>query len=97
MPPEGYFALLRAAFETVNMPLELEDVAEDRTVSPLAMEAAFIAANPDLPAEGIAIVCDDGWLEEVRICLERSFVFRPCREVDMRGCRQSNVRLPAPD
>lgn len=96
-PAADYFATTRAAFERVTVPAEFENVAENRTASAAAIEAAFAAANPGLPADGIAIVCSDGWFREVRVCLERSLAFRSCEEVDTQGCRQKSLRVIAAD
>jgi ribonuclease T2 len=58
------------------------------------VEAAFVAANPGLSRDGIAVACRRGYLAEVRICLTREMNFRACAEVDTDGCRQSDLLLP---
>jgi ribonuclease T2 len=96
LAPEDYFELARAAFEAIRIPPEFATRTADLRLSAAAVEAAFAAVNPGLTAEGMAVSCDDGRLEEVRICLTRDLDFRACAEVDARGCRQRRLLVPAP-
>lgn len=91
---QAYFDLVRAARERVVIPASL--AAAPRFVSAREAETAFVAANPGLPEGGIAAVCRDGRLTEIRLCLSRDLQFRRCREVDERGCRQRRLSLPEP-
>ena len=93
----AYFESTRAAWGRIRIPPEFAGADETRTVAARDIEAAFIAANQGLPAEGIAVACEDGWVEEVRICLTRDLAFRACEEVDRRGCRQRSLKLPPAD
>ena len=94
---EDYFRLVRAAHERVSIPRSYRDPASDASVAPDAVEDAFIAANPGMTADGIAISCDGRHLAEVRICLTKDMEFRSCRRVDARGCRLPQAAMPAPD
>jgi ribonuclease T2 len=96
LQPEDYFAKLRDAFAKVTTPAEIATADTDLTLSAAAIEAGFVDSNPGLSRTGIAVRCDDGRLEEVRICLDVDLHFRSCREVDQRGCRQRQLLLPAP-
>ncbi len=92
---EAYFATVRRALDEVALPENLTAPRRDATLSPRAIEQAFIAANPRLVDRGIAVVCSRGQLEEVRICLTKSLEFRRCPEVDRRGCRAGEITVPA--
>ena len=94
LAPTDYLKTIRAARETVRVPAAFQRIDSYRTVSPAEVEAAFIAANPGLKAEGIAVTCDGRRLREVRICLTRDLGFRACDEVDRRGCRADRVVMP---
>ncbi len=94
LDPAGFLALVRAARAAVTVPGPLRRVDRRTMVSPDAVEAAFRAANPGLPADGIAVTCDGGRLEEVRVCLTRDLAFRGCPEVDRRDCRAGSVSMP---
>ncbi|HEY0975646.1 MAG TPA: ribonuclease T2 [Solimonas sp.] len=49
------------------------------------IEATFIAENPQLSAESLAVQCSGRWLREVRVCLDIEFQPRACgRDVDDR-------------
>ncbi len=64
--------------------------------APDTVEKAFRLANPGLKEDGLAVTCDRGELEEVRICLTRDLEFRACREVDRSGCRAGSLSVPPP-
>lgn len=92
-----YFETTRAAWGRIKVPAEFGTVGEPRTMSARDIESAFIAANSGLAEDGIGVSCEDGWLQEVRICLTRDLAFRRCEEVDRRGCRQRSLKLPPTD
>lgn len=91
---KNYFAVTRAARETVAIPARLEDVHTARRISPADIEAALVAANPGLASDGVAVICEDGRLEEVRICLTADLTFRGCPEVDRAACRAKTITQP---
>lgn len=86
----GYFALTRAALDRVTLP-----PTPVGRVSPRAVEAAFLAANPGLVADGVTVTCRDGLLREVRICLDRDLNPRACAPDAARDCRARRVDKPA--
>ncbi len=89
-----FFALTRAANDTVRIPDRFIDVPDYLTVSPSEVEAAFIAANPGLRRDGIAVSCDSRRVKEVRICMTRDLRFRACAEVDRKACRTNRLTMP---
>ncbi|PYE87229.1 ribonuclease T2 family protein [Phyllobacterium leguminum] len=89
-----YFAAVRRAYEMVNIPVSFRNSAQSRAVDPMQVENAFIAANPRIPAGGIAVTCQDGYLEDVRICMTKDLKFRNCGEVDAKACRRRSVTMP---
>lgn len=91
---ENYFATLRKARERVQIPAPFRRLDAARTVAPAEVENAFLRANPGLPADGVAVLCDKRLFREVRICLTKSLAFRACPEVDRRACRAGNVLMP---
>lgn len=91
---DDYFAVLRAARETVSIPPEFRRLGAYRTLDPDDAERAFIKANPSLPRDAIAVTCDRRYLREVRICMTTDLKFRSCPEVDRRDCRLSKVVMP---
>ena len=89
-----YFALIRSARARITIPEPYVDVTAQLTVSPAAVEEAFLGANPGLSKSGIAVLCDKKRLKEVRICMTKDLAFRPCPDVDRNACRQASVVMP---
>ncbi|TKT81376.1 ribonuclease [Aquamicrobium sp. LC103] len=89
-----YFALLRAAWERVEIPDGFGHVERHQSVRPRDVETSFLQANQGLPADGIAVTCDNRYLREVRICMTKSLEFRACEEVDRRACTRNSVVMP---
>lgn len=89
-----YFALTRAAFETVNLPQTISKGSKDQTISADGLEKAFLSANPGMSQQGIALSCDGGRFEEVRICLTQDLKFRSCQQVDRQGCQIKTMTIP---
>jgi ribonuclease T2 len=94
MPARAYFETVRKARAAVKIPEDFVDPVEAKTIAPADIEAAFVKANPGLPADGIAVTCDRSRLREVRICMTKDFQFRPCEEIDRRACKRETVLMP---
>lgn len=93
LAPQDYFALSREAFEAVTLP----DLADQwGTTSAAAVERALLDANPVLAREEITVTCDDGHIEEVRLCLDLDMNPRRCGDDVIRDCRLGDAVLPAP-
>ncbi|RCS23148.1 ribonuclease T [Phyllobacterium salinisoli] len=89
-----YFSTLRRAYEGVTIPASFRNMTTSRDVDPMLVEKAFVAANPGLPAGGISVTCEDGYLQDVRICMTKDLQFRNCGEVDAAACRRRSVNMP---
>lgn len=94
LDPAGYFAKARAAYDKVTIPAPYRALDRWLTTSPADVERAFIAANPGLNADMVAVDCARRNLREVRICMSKDLEFRACGEVDRRACRADRVALP---
>lgn len=92
--PSAYFATVRDAYAKVVIPETFRHLDDYRTVAPGEVESAFLAANPGLAADMIAVQCDRRRLTEVRICLTRDLAFAACPEVDRRACRADRIVMP---
>lgn len=95
LSPQAYFATVRKARAAVTIPPQYRALDETVTVSPAAVGAAFIKANPGLSRDDMAVSCDRKRLTEVRLCLSRNFAFRPCPQIVHRACRRGSVVMPA--
>jgi ribonuclease T2 len=59
------------------------------------IEDAFIEANPGLEPDMITITCNQGMIEEARICLTKDLSPRPCGQDAARDCKMKDALLPA--
>jgi ribonuclease T2 len=94
LPPRAYFEVVRKARAVVKIPPEYVDLQEPLSVTPIAVEEAFIKANPELSRISMAIGCDKRRLTEVRICLSRELKFRDCAEIARRSCTRDPLVMP---
>lgn len=90
----AYFETIRKARAAVKIPTEYLDLSDPLTVTPAAIEEAFIKVNPGLSTSAISVTCDSRRLSEVRICMSKDLQFRACEETDRRACRRDNVLMP---
>ncbi len=92
---EDYFSVTRMAFEKISIPASFEAATNIRTIDPDTVESAFVASNPDLPADAIAVTCDRRFVRDVRICLSRDLSdFVTCPEVDDDACELAGAVMP---
>jgi ribonuclease T2 len=95
-PPRHLFQpiAVREARAVVKIPPEFTDLKEPLSVTPQAVEEAFIKANPGLSASAMAVGCDAKRLTEVRLCLSKDLRFRDCAEIAKRSCRREELTMP---
>ncbi|WEZ83865.1 ribonuclease [Rhizobium sp. 32-5/1] len=91
---KDYFAVVRAAWDRLEIPPALKSIVRPKEAATDDIETAFLAANPGLAKNAIAITCEARFLEEVRICYNKDLSFRSCPAVDARSCRSKSVTLP---
>ncbi len=91
---DGYFDKLRAAYDRIRFPARYRMNKGYISVTPTAVEQAFRAQNPKLPANAIAVTCGKRRLKEVRICFSKQLNFRPCPQVDGNACRKKKIIMP---
>jgi ribonuclease T2 len=98
LDPGAYFDLARTVFSSIRQPDMVSAATEDRRLRPTDLERAFVAANPGLRADVMAVQCRRGQLTEVRICIAKTGRgYAPCREVDRDACRSPTITLKAID
>lgn len=92
---DGYFTTTRAARTRVAIPPALTEPQAWQLMEAGAIEAAFIAANPGLESDALAVEGRGNRLREVRVCLDHDLTFRACPEVDRRGEPEGrDLRIP---
>jgi ribonuclease T2 len=92
--PTDYFNDVKRARAAVVVPPQFKAVDKVQTLAPIDLERAFVAANPGLRADMMAVACRRNELQEVRICLSKDLrSFRTCQEVDRNGCRTRDISV----
>lgn len=92
--PRAYFETIRKARAAVKIPLEFTEIKEPLSVTPHAVEEAFIKANPGLTPNAMAVGCDAKRLTEVRLCLSKDLHFRDCGQIAKRSCSRDQLTMP---
>jgi ribonuclease T2 len=88
-----YYALSRLAFENVTRPPVFRTINRDITVPAHVIEEAFLADNPDMASDQITITCQDGYIQEARICLTRDLELRACGADVIRDCTMTDAQF----
>ena len=90
-----YFALARRAYASVVIPPVLARLNRDVKLPASVVEQAFTEANPGLDPNAITITCDQGYIQEARICLTKDLEFRACGTDAARDCRMQDAVMEA--
>lgn len=91
----AYFAATRTALESFAIPGVFDDLSRDVVVPPAVIEEAVLEANPRLSPDGVTVICRDGALTELRICLTRTLEPRACAPDVRRDCSQPRLLMEA--
>jgi ribonuclease T2 len=91
-----YFAAVRKARDSVTIPDDLKQPAQQLKLRPEDVQAKFAVANPSFPKDGFRATCyQDAELQEARICFNKDLSPRSCT-ASAGGCSvNSVVLLPA--
>lgn len=92
---EDYFVQIERAMESLRIPSEALARATTHRTSRARLEREFLVVNPRLSAPSITLECRDGYLREVRICLDRDLRPRACG-ADLRESCPREVKVRAP-
>jgi ribonuclease T2 len=96
---DGYFDLARRLYNKITIPTRFVGLSDERLMlSPQALVREFVAANPALRPEMLAVACGGPGhrLKEVRICFDRGGDFRACgsNENARRLCPSNLMYVP---
>jgi ribonuclease T2 len=95
LPARAYYALMRQAVARVAVPDVFQRLRQDVRLPASVVEEAFLEANPSLAANGVAVTCRDGHVQEVRICLTKDLTPRACGADVARECRLRDAVMEA--
>lgn len=97
LSPERFFALGRQLYGNLRFP-DMAALAARRDLTVADMRRALTAANPRIPGPAFAIITNQrGWLDEVRICLNRRYRAEACPTFSRGANDGSALRIAAPD
>ncbi|MGB7404376.1 MAG: ribonuclease T [Pacificimonas sp.] len=76
--PEAYYEQSAELWEAIERP-DLFALSRTQNLNAGMIRSSFVIANADLPPSAVGVDLDNnGWLEEVFICLDVDFSPRPC-------------------
>lgn len=87
----GYYALSREAYATVVRPPVFRKITKRMKLPTSVIEEAFLQANPGFERDGVTITCQNGMIQEARICLSRDLKPVPCGQDVVRDCRMKDA------
>ena len=90
LDPLAYFRTADRAMAVLHIPAAFAAPGADQRLLPQQILAAFGDANPSLPPHALTVACNRNELSEVRLCLTRGLLPRPCG----RGVRDSCPSVP---
>lgn len=95
---DSYFGLSRKLFDKVKIPARFTAPEQNQMVDTGAVVSEFVAANPGLKPDMVAVVCGGpgNRLREVRVCFAPDGTFRACgdNENQRRLCAAPRVFVP---
>lgn len=95
LPAADYYAAMRQAYASVTIPEVFTELTKNVKLPASVVEEAFMESNPDLSADMITVTCDQGRIQEVRICLTKDLEPRKCGTDAIRDCRMTNAKMDA--
>lgn len=95
LSPQDYYATARRAFDRIVIPPVFAKLSKTLKVPASVVEGAFLEANPGLERDQITVTCDQGRIQEVRLCLTRDLEPRRCGADVIRDCRLTDAILDA--
>lgn len=91
----AYFETLKAAYNNITIPANLRDLTKAQNVNPQQIKNAFLRANSQMNADGIAVTCKKNHLQEIRICMTKDLKFTQCKQLANNSCKSRSVAMPA--
>lgn len=87
MDAPTYFAQVRAAYAVVNIPSTYHSPSKALRVAASQIKQDFEQANPGIDGSDLAVLCAGKFLQEVRICFDKSLHPRKCGRDVHDACR----------
>ena len=89
-----YFATVRNVRQRLAIPQMLQAPNQPLHLSPSDIEQAFIASNPNLRPDNMAVTCSNGELMDVRFCIAKDLSsYAICRKVARHSCQRGSIAV----
>lgn len=88
-----FFKQVRSAHRKVKVPLKYQSPKMPLVVPVKEFRQALIDTNPGLTSENFALYCDNNYLREVRVCMDKSLSFRACGQRVKDACGLAKMVL----
>ncbi len=95
LPARDYYAQMRKAYGSVTIPPVFAKMTKTLKVPASVIEGAFLESNPQLTRDMVTVTCDQGMIQEVRICLTKDLTPRRCGPDVIRDCTLKDAVLGA--
>jgi ribonuclease T2 len=93
VPPAEFFRQTRTAWQKVRIPAKYQAPQTPLVVPVKDFRQALMDTNPGLKTENFALYCDERYLREVRVCMDRNLNFRACGERVHDACGLAKMIL----
>ena len=90
LSPQDYFATVRSVRARLKIPQIFQATSEQMNMAPEDIEQAFMAANPNLHSDNMAVSCSNGELIDVRFSVSRR-ISRPTPYAGRSRATAANV------
>ncbi|MCC7253420.1 ribonuclease T [Hyphomicrobium sp.] len=98
LSPEAYYRTARRLYDSLTIPQRFRNPTAAQFLDPDDAVDAFVAANPQLKPDMVAVACrgPGSRLREVRICFSKAGVPRSCGVNEDQGklCRSARMHVP---
>jgi len=91
---DDYFGAVERAYRGVHVPSRYSALGEYLSLDAVQLKQDFAAANPGLDRRDLALACSGHYLQEVRVCLDRSLNPRACSGDVRDRCGETVVLRP---
>jgi ribonuclease T2 len=90
---EQYFDKTRKAFARIVIPAQYKNPTSAMTIKARRLKQDLASANPRFTEKSFAVLCQDRFLSEVRICLDKNLEPRACSVEVKDSCSSEKIIL----
>jgi ribonuclease T2 len=90
---EQYFDKTQKAFARIVVPARYKNPTSAMTIKARRLKQDLVSANPRFTEKSFAVLCQDHFLSEVRICLDKNLEPRACSAEVKDSCPSEKIIL----